>query len=255
MGIPYSQGASYGWRARVALLVPPVVADTNIHEFYLMAPPGVTLILSSLGLTVTNQEGYDRAIAAVDECVARVVEHGADVILQAGVPPIVTHGWGFEDEVRTRVAKLTSIPFITDVGASIRAMRVVGLRSIVMMGNSYNPELVEHIRRYLQSAGIELVANSQLANVRSPSAGCAPLEVVFRGARKLYQEHRGQADGIWLTQANIPSVGVIEALEEDLGVPVVTSAQALAWAGLRTAGIHEPIQGFGRLFARESAAG
>ncbi len=47
----------------------------------------------------------------------------------------------------------------------------------------------------------------------------------------------------------MPSVGIIEALETELGVPVVGSAQALMWAGLRAAGIDEPISGFGRLLA------
>jgi maleate isomerase len=43
------------------------------------------------------------------------------------------------------------------------------------------------------------------------------------------------------------ALGLVEALEERLGKPVVTSNQALAWHALRLAGHAAPIAGFGRL--------
>jgi len=46
----------------------------------------------------------------------------------------------------------------------------------------------------------------------------------------------------------MPSVAVIQPLEQDLEVPVVTSMQAMAWAGLRLAGIKTEVTGYGRLF-------
>jgi maleate cis-trans isomerase len=40
---------------------------------------------------------------------------------------------------------------------------------------------------------------------------------------------------------------MIEALEADLGIPVVTSNQASLWAALRAAGIQARLEGYGRL--------
>jgi maleate cis-trans isomerase len=253
MGLPFARGAAYGWRARIGMVFPSTVADTNVHEFYLMAPEGVELIITGLGLAGLNQEQYDRALGNVEDRVRLIVARRADVVLQAGVPPIVTHGWGFEDTVLAQVARYTSVPFITDVGASIRAMRAVGLARIVMVGNAFSAEIVDHVRRYLAGAGIDLVAARQVADDVREGASSLPLEAVYRAARAIFAEHATRADGIWLTQASTPSVGVIEDLETDLRVPVVTSAQALMWAGLRTVGVHEPIAGFGRLFRLESA--
>lgn len=73
------------------------------------------------------------------------------------------------------------------------------------------------------------------------------LGVTYRAAKEVFKK-ACNADGIWITGALMPSVGVIQALEDDLGVPVVTSMQAMAWAGLRAAGIPDKITGFGRLF-------
>ena len=55
------------------------------------------------------------------------------------------------------------------------------------------------------------------------------------------------ADGVWITGALMPSVAAVEPLEQELGVPVVSSMQAMAWQSLRLAGVDDKIPGFGRL--------
>jgi len=46
------------------------------------------------------------------------------------------------------------------------------------------------------------------------------------------------------------AIGVIAALEEDLGRPVLTANQALLWSALNTAGAPvKLINGYGRIFA------
>jgi hypothetical protein len=43
---------------------------------------------------------------------------------------------------------------------------------------------------------------------------------------------------------------VIEALERDLGLPVLTSNQCLLWALLQDAGVRQPLGGLGALLCR-----
>ena len=50
---------------------------------------------------------------------------------------------------------------------------------------------------------------------------------------------------------NVPWVsihGLAAALEEDLGRPVLTGNQVAFWYALRQAGVHEPVNGYGRVF-------
>ncbi len=246
MPLTYSHGAAYGWRARIALLQPGVVSDTNPFEFYLMAPPGVALILTSLGVGGMTQANYDRAIGNLEQTVSRVLPRRPDAIIQSGIPPLVTRGWGAEDELRARVAKVTPVPYIADAEASIRAMKATGISRAVMV-SGFNDEMAGLIREYMGHAGITITGAANVQSVTDQEAGTLPLEVVYRLARSAFEAHPG-ADGIWITQASIPSVGVIDDLERDLGVPVVSSAQALMWAGLGMAGVREPVTGFGRLF-------
>jgi maleate isomerase len=45
------------------------------------------------------------------------------------------------------------------------------------------------------------------------------------------------------------AVGAIEALEEDLGRPVLTANQVAFWNALRAAGVLAPVPHYGRIFA------
>ena len=242
-----NQAAEYGWRARIAMLKPSPVIDNNAHEFYLMAPEGVELFVTSMGVARMNQAEYDQALGGLEHGIRLLLHHDPHVILQAGVPPIVTHGWGFEDELLARVAKVTSIPFFTDVGSSIRALRTLGCSRVVMLSFGFDDELAGLIGRYLAGAGVTLLAAARVQRRPGEDAARVPLAMVAQHTRELFERHRSEVDGVWITHASMPSVGVLADLERDLGVPVVSSAQALMWAGLRASGILEPIAGFGRL--------
>jgi maleate cis-trans isomerase len=46
------------------------------------------------------------------------------------------------------------------------------------------------------------------------------------------------------------SIDAIDALEADLGIPVISSNQAQLWTTLRAAGVFARISGWGRLLAK-----
>ena len=54
-------------------------------------------------------------------------------------------------------------------------------------------------------------------------------------------------EGIFLSCTALPAVPIIDQLEAELGIPVVTSNQAMFWQALRKAGYAKPITGFGKL--------
>jgi maleate cis-trans isomerase len=208
----------------------------------------VQMVLTSLGLGGMSNENYERVIAALETPVQRLLPRGPDAIIQTGIPPLVYHGWGIEEELRARVAKLTPTPYITDAAASIAAMRVLGISRVVVV-SAFDDELARLIEAYLRHAGIEMLDHrSVYADGDDRESGAFSLGFVSETARTVYGPHADSTDGIWITQASLPSVGVIAELESGLGVPVVSSAQALMWAGLRLAGISDPVEGFGRLF-------
>ena len=247
MGPIAHPGASYGWRARFGLLQPSTVCDTNAFEFYLMAPPGVQLVLTSLGIwgDGPREELYERAIAGIEEPIRRLLARQADVIVQAGVPPIVNKGWGFEDELRARVAQWTDLPFASDVGCCIAAMQALEMHRVALL---VDDSMQESFAEYIGHAGIEVVATTSMHEADGQEPSTVPLSVPYRAASALYRS-APNADGVWIPIAARPSVGMIQELEDAIGAPVVTSAQAMMWQGLRLAGVPpREVVGFGQLF-------
>jgi maleate cis-trans isomerase len=58
-----------------------------------------------------------------------------------------------------------------------------------------------------------------------------------------------RADGLLISCMNFNPMPVIQALEEALKVPVLTSNTVTLWGLLRLLGVTEPIQGYGRLLS------
>ena len=52
---------------------------------------------------------------------------------------------------------------------------------------------------------------------------------------------------MFLSGTGMPTLPVLQLLEEDLGKPVISSASAMMWCALRLAGVRQPIAGYGRL--------
>jgi maleate isomerase len=53
------------------------------------------------------------------------------------------------------------------------------------------------------------------------------------------------AEAVFLGGNGFHAIGVISALEEELGVPVLTGNQVAFWYALRQAGVHAPVTGCG----------
>lgn len=55
------------------------------------------------------------------------------------------------------------------------------------------------------------------------------------------------AEAVLISGTGLPTVGVLERLEAELGKPVLSSNQATLWWALRTAGVGDVVPGHGRL--------
>jgi maleate isomerase len=127
-------------------------------------------------------------------------------------------------------------------------MQVLGMTRVVML-SPFADQLEGQITDYVRNAGIQVIAMASLLDtVPFDEISRVPLAVVYRAAKQLVASAAGTVDGVWITGAYMPSVGIVEALEGDLSRSVVTAMQAMTWAGLQVAGVHDTIQGYGQLF-------
>ena len=242
----------YGWRARCGFITPSPAHENNSYEFYLIAPEGVTIVMTSLGVVLSEGErsyaaGIERLPAATEEIMTRRPQS----IMQAGVPIISGRGWKFEDEILRRIGSVTDTPAATDLGSCIKAMNGLGMGRVAML-TPFDDKTHAQLADYVSNADIEVAnAGSVVGEVsggelRAYEVSTMDLGIVRRMAADLFRA-TPNADGVWITGALMPSVAVVETLEQELGVPVVSSMQAMAWQSLRLAGVDDKIPGFGRL--------
>jgi maleate isomerase len=237
----------YGTRARIGYCSPPVVTEVFVYEFYKMAPKDVTLLLTTLevGLEYT-QQAFDGSFDRSMEAAKYMAGAGADVVVLGGNP--VNQSRGIEnlpgicaelaDEIGTKV-----------VASTLRqqeAMEKLGVRKVAS-AHASGAQHDERHRQQMENMGVESVGVASLEGYKLLGYGKIPTDAAFDIARQLKEDHP-EADCIHLASAHWPTAHAIDKIESDLGVSVMNSQQAIVWKALRTAGITEPIEGFGRLF-------
>jgi maleate isomerase len=56
-----------------------------------------------------------------------------------------------------------------------------------------------------------------------------------------------EAEAVFLSGTGMPTVAVLDMLEQDLRKPVISSNSAMMWLALRACGVNQPVAGYGRL--------
>ena len=236
----------YGHRARIGYCSPPFVTETFIYEFYRIVPDGVTLMITTLevGNEYTAEAfagSRDRSMAAARAMGAA----GADVIVLGGNP--VNQSMGIETlpKLTRAMSAEIGVPVVTSTLAQQDALEALGVRRIAT-AHMAGPGHDARAHRQIQAMGFESVG--VLAGEPLPLLRYGTIEPDYALAlgREL-QRRFPAAECIHFANAHWPVAFAIEPLERELGLPVMTSGQAIIWKALRTAGIDDRIQGFGRL--------
>ena len=97
-------------------------------------------------------------------------------------------------------------------------------------------------KTWWQAAGFELVGYRRLEGVTNIYD-----ETEERARSLALGTDVPTADAVLISGTGLPTAGVLDTLERELGKPVLSSNQAFLWRALRVAGVRTPVRGFGRL--------
>jgi maleate cis-trans isomerase len=237
-----------GWRARLGFLV-PAGTPTAEDEMFALAPAGVGVHFERM-----VGHGATGTLEGLEARIATQVEHlPASFRLLAQVKPQVialAHtatsyhlGKDGEAAMKARLEEPGGPRFTSAFASVIEALRVLGVRRIAL-ATPYDERLTLSGKTNLEAHGLEVVRFDWLRQVRSIFE--EPPHRVHALARSV---DTPEAEAIFLSGIGMPTVSVIQEIEDDLGKPVISSASAMMWNCLRLAGVSpSSVAGSGRLF-------
>jgi maleate cis-trans isomerase len=238
----------YGYRARIGYCSPPFVTEVFCHEFYSMVPAGVTLMIKTLSITSLTHE---KTRASMEESHARSVEAakymadaGADVVVLGGNPINQTRGMENLDALCAELSKEIGTKVVTSSQAQMQALKALGARKVATVHPFLESQNADH-EKSMRNLGYE-PAGVIACGYTVQDLGRVPGELALTLSRRVKQEHP-EADTIHPSCAHWATAHAIEQIERELDVNVMTSQQAILWKALRTAGIDDKIDGYGRL--------
>jgi maleate isomerase len=223
--------------ARIGVVVPFDFALDR--EYWALVPDDVSL-------HVTRTPPHDGPVAIpLAQAVGEPAEAAEAVLtLNAIEPDVVAYactsgsfvnGVAGERALREAMTAAGARRAVTTSGGLLEALQVLGARRVAL-GTPYVADLGALLADFVREAGIEAAS---LANL-DLDGGIADLgdAEVERLAEAAF---RPDADALFLSCTNLPTIGLLERLSARYGVPVLSANQVTMWAALRAAGIDEPI--------------
>ncbi len=189
-----------------------------------------------------------QAVKAILPQIAEVAKEAAfpnvDLIIQRGLPIGIIDGIGTDKKIINTIQQTTGIKGTTTITSVVEALKKLQLTKIIIVTGYFGEQINEIFNNFMKDSGFEVIHHTERGQDRysevSPHA-------YYRISKETYHKYP-QAQGILISPGRaFRSREVIEPLEKDLRIPVVTQNSATLWNILNMVEIREPLEGWGRL--------
>ena len=233
----------YGWRGRIGLIVPS--SNTTMEmELCSALPEGVSLHTARMPLRNVNEDELIKMSALAVESAKLLRDADVDIILYGCTSGSFVGGKDFEKELEAKIEGEVNIPVVTTSTAVIEALKILDVRDVLVI-TPYTDEINQREREFLEANDFEVLDIRGLGIEENTKIGRLEPYEAYRLAKATFMD---EADAVFISCTNFRTFEIIEMLEDDLGIPVVTSNQASLWLTLRELDVMEKIPGLGRLF-------
>lgn len=246
-----------GWaQTRIGVLTPhaDVVPEA---EFGAMAPDGISIHAGRVPFVAYKPGGAVNGTLADDPVRAfadpPLLDDAAELLASAPLQAIAyaftsssyVRGSVDDTKLRQRLETRTrGIPVIVTCAAAVTALIALRTKRLALFSPPwFSAEIDQRGARYFHSQGFEVV--------HSGPAGL-PLDQQAVQPGQLYEWVRvhtpKSAEAVFIGGNGLRAIGIIKALEENLGRPILTANQVAFWQALALSGSRVPIVGYGQIF-------
>jgi maleate isomerase len=219
-------------RARLGFIIPSSnrMVEPQIQRY---APPGVVPHFTRLRMTNRHRRPLAELLPQILVSVSLLMDSKCDAIVFQCTGTSMSGGVEADDRVVSEIRRVAGRPAISTATALRAALSALCARRIVFISET-GPEGHAAKLAYLRESGHEVLRDHAASLAGSDAYCTTPPDYWYAAAIELKHP---EADAYFISCANIQSMEVIEALEKELGRPVLTSNQAALWYALRVLGI------------------
>ena len=242
---------------RIGQIVPSsnTTMETEIPAM-LLARQGVelerfTFHSSRMRMQKVTKEELAAMDADSDRCALELADARVDVLGYACLVAIMSMGRGYHRVSEARLHQRTAdaggpAPVITSAGALVDGLKAVGAKKVSLLAPYMKP-LTALVIDYIENEGIEVVDSISLEIPDNLEVGRqdsrAPIEIT----KKL--KTAGVDAVVASACVQMPSLASIQAIEDRVGLPVLSSSVATTYMMLKALGLKTSAPGFGSLLS------
>lgn len=232
------------WRGRLGIIYP---ADGALDdEYWRLLPPGMTVHFTRIAVSGEEVKAkiYEEQARSsdIEQAAGDLTIIRPSAIAYACTTGSFIRGVGGDLDIIDRIEAATDVPGTTTSTAAVRALRALDVSKLAVV-TPYAGVVNERLHSFLADSGFDVVSFQSLELTR---------EIFLQPAGAAYWLAREtdvpEAEAIFIACTNFRTLEVLDALEQDLGKPVVSANQATVWDMLRLAGISPNLEGRGTLY-------
>jgi maleate cis-trans isomerase len=153
-------------------------------------------------------------------------------------------GWDGAAQQVADLGRVAGVPASSTSFAFTDACAHLGITRVAV-GATYPDDVAERFVAFLGKAGVEVLSLSAKGIITAAEVGTLERDAVLDFAAAV--DHP-EAQAVLLPDTALHTIGLLDALEERVGKPVLTANQVSVWQGLRLAGGAVRQDGLGALF-------
>ncbi|WP_129139387.1 maleate cis-trans isomerase family protein [Modicisalibacter coralii] len=182
----------------------------------------------------------------VDEAVESLAASPLDAVGLAFTSSAYKHGPDGERALIERLRpRARDLPLVSTCLSTERALAKLDAKRLAIVNPPwFDAELDELGARYFEAAGFRVVHHAP-CGLPSGQKYITP-ESLYDWIAKIVAE--SEADTVFIGGNGQRSVGIIDAVEDTLGVSMITGNQVILWDALRSIDAKVRIEGYGKLF-------
>jgi maleate isomerase len=243
--------------SRIGLIVPSsnTTMETELPELFRRQSEATghryTFHSARAALKNVTREELLAMVGKAADCAVAVSDADVDVIAYACLVAVMAQGPGAHVESEAVIAKAAAdnghpAAIASSAGALVRTLHELGAARVAMVAPYMKP-LTKMVSDYIEGSGITVLDAASLEVADNLAVGCLDPRNLPAIARDL---QRDGADAIVLSACvQMPSLPAVQAVEDELGLPVITAATATTYEVLKALGHAPAIPGAGRLLA------